>query len=119
MLAIDLINDFRSLVETSPEGHSVDRDTLLKIFESYEEGLGEDQFGKEGNHVRMSHFYEGIRERERQIHEMDLEVYKAVNASGHSAIRSVFLMNGGASLAIAAFIGTIAAADTATVSASS
>lgn len=41
-------------------------------------------------------------------HERDLEMFRSVISSGQSAIKTTFLLNGGASLAMLAFIGHLA-----------
>lgn len=116
MLGIDIINDFRSLLNESPDEVTLSKEDLLKILDSYEEDLEEDRFGAEGNAARISHYYSGVREYKRQIHETNLEVYREANQTGQSAMRSVFLMNGGAAIAISAFIGTIASSEKSSVS---
>jgi hypothetical protein len=44
-------------------------------------------------------------EKSRQNHVTSMETYKTVNENGRLALKSLFIMNGGASIAMAAFIG--------------
>jgi hypothetical protein len=52
----------------------------------------------------------------RHDHEANLEMFRSVIQTGQGAIKSSFLLNGGASLAILAFIGHLAKVDSAKVS---
>ncbi len=56
-------------------------------------------------------------EQTRSYSESQLEMFRAVITSGQTAIRSSFLMNGGAAVALLAFIGHLAANDSAHVGA--
>ena len=46
-------------------------------------------------------------EQNKAIHESNLEMFRSVIQSGQNAIRSAFLLNGGAAVAILAFIGKL------------
>lgn len=109
MLAIDLIRNFQNLLNERPGGFDLSKESVLKILESYEDELGSDTFGEEGNLIRVQSYYNGISETKKQIHEINLEVYRTTNVAGVTAMRSVFIINGGAAVAVSAFIGTITA----------
>jgi hypothetical protein len=47
-------------------------------------------------------------EAQRQSHEARLEMFRSVITSGQNALRSAFLLNGGAAVAILAFVGHLA-----------
>lgn len=110
MLAIDLIQDFRKIIKEGPEDLLIPSRNILKVLESYEKDLGEDALGSEANLARIQHYYNRIEEHQQRTHEVDMEIFRAANQSGQTAIRSVFLINGGAAIAISAFIGTVASA---------
>lgn len=108
MFAIDVIEDFEKMLSESEENFALPRDTILNILDSYKSDLGEDGFGEEGRSARMAHYFAGSIEYRREVHEIDLEYYRTVNSAGQSAMRSAFLMNGGAAIAVSAFIGALA-----------
>jgi len=56
-------------------------------------------------------------EQSKNYHASQLEMFKSVIASGQSAMRASFLMNGGASVALLAFIGHLSSTDPSKVSA--
>ena len=107
MLAIDLIEDFRAILNESSGNYLVPKSAVLAVLESYEAELGEDTFGEASKKSRIDNFYVRKREYSRQVHESELETFKVINIAGQSAIRSTFIMNGGAAVATAALIGTI------------
>lgn len=116
MLAIEIIEDFESLLEDKNCPLFLSRETVQKILKSYKAELGNDKFGSEANKARIEHFYQGASDLNKHYKDFDLEIFRAANASGQSAMRAAFLINGGASIALAAFIGTLSASDSAVIS---
>ncbi len=45
---------------------------------------------------------------QQQPQELQIEYYRAVSASGQSALKGLLIMNGGAAIALLAFLGTVA-----------
>ena len=59
MLAIDVINSFRKLLSDEEGDFDVPKETILKILDSYEDELGEDRLGSDGELARIEHYYIG------------------------------------------------------------
>ncbi len=46
-------------------------------------------------------------ERHKQANQLDLEMFRSVISAGQNAIKTAFLLNGGAAIALLAFIGSL------------
>ncbi len=80
-------------------------DVLIKYLSEVSDA--DDEAARDEYRARLSHWVESHRLR----HESDLELFRSVISSGQAAIKTSFTLNGGAALAMLAFIGHLAAVD--------
>lgn len=106
MKAIELANDLReALVKAKSQGiEQVRIEQLL----NYLDQVRDDDDVTSTNHELMKAQFSLNIEHSRQTHESGVEAFKAAVTSGQSAIRSLFILNGGACIAMLAFIGHLA-----------
>lgn len=114
MTGKDIIDNLRhAAIDAKKRGHDeVSINQLLAAFTMLEEDL---QSGEESEQVLITEFDNSMQiEKFRMSQNTQLEVYKTVNENGRHALRSLFILNGGAAVAMAAFIGNASKSVTAT-----
>lgn len=101
--AVELANNLRSALEQarSQGSETVAIDQLLTYLAQVEDDVEISSPDLERYKTQLAQAIET----NRQIHQSNIESFKAAVTSGQSAIRSLFLLNGGAAIAILAFLG--------------
>lgn len=111
--AVQLREEIRRLKDTGID--SIDSDNLI----SYLDDVASSQ-SKEPTEQELTEYHHRLQlhlEQTKGYNESQLEMFRAVIVAGQNAIRSSFLLNGGAAVALLAFVGHLAGVKPGSVSA--